>query len=95
MIKVQIVSSKNSAPNLFCPKKNYKNESMIINKISFQNPVFIVLYQLLLASIIYVNKNIAKAQPGFPAQVKVNQPCYYTSISMITRRSSKISLIKL
>ena len=45
MIKVQIVSSKNSAPNLFCPKKNYKNENMRINKISLENPVFIVFYQ--------------------------------------------------
>ena len=45
MIKVQIVSSKNSTPNLFCPKKNYKNENMIINKISFENPVFIVFSQ--------------------------------------------------
>ena len=42
MIKVQIVSSKNSAPNLFCPKKNYKKENMIVNKRSFENPVFIV-----------------------------------------------------
>ena len=45
MIKVQIISSKNSAPNLFCPKKNYKNENMIINKMLFENPVFIVFYQ--------------------------------------------------
>ena len=30
MIKVQIVSSKNSTPYLFCPKKDYKNEN--INK---------------------------------------------------------------
>ena len=59
---------------------------MIINKISFENPVFIVFYQQLLASIIYVNKNIAKAQPEFRTQVKVNQPYYYTLISMITRR---------
>ena len=28
MIKVQIVSSKNSAPYLFCPKKDYKNENL-------------------------------------------------------------------
>ena len=34
MIKVQIVSSKDSAPNPFCAKKNYKNENMIINKTS-------------------------------------------------------------
>ena len=86
MIKVQILSSKNSGPNLFCPKKNYKNENMMIKKISFENPVFIVFYQWLLASIIYVNKNIANAQPGFRGQVKVKQPCYYTSISIITRR---------
>ena len=45
MIKVQIVSSKNSGPNLFCPKRNCKNENMIINKISFENPVFKVFYQ--------------------------------------------------
>ena len=45
MIKVQILSSKNSALNIFCPKKNYKNENMIINNISFENPVFIVFYQ--------------------------------------------------
>ena len=44
MIKLQIVSSKNSAPNLFSPKKNDKNENMIIT-ISFKNPVFIVFYQ--------------------------------------------------
>ena len=61
---------------------------MVMNKISFENcySVFIVFYEQLLASIIYVNKNIAKAQPRFRGQVKVNQPCYYTSISMITRR---------
>ena len=45
MIKVQIVSSKNSVPNPFCPKKNYKNENMIINKMSFENPFFTVFYQ--------------------------------------------------
>ena len=45
MIEVQIVSSKNSAPNPFCPKKNYKNENMIINQISFENSIFIVSYQ--------------------------------------------------
>ena len=33
MIKVQIVSSKNSAPYLLCPKKDYyENENMIINE---------------------------------------------------------------
>ena len=69
---------------------------MNINKLSFENPVFIVLYQYLLASIIYINKITAKVQPGFRGQVKVNQTCYYTSISMIARREvRKISLIKL
>ena len=77
MTKVQIVSSRNSAPNLFCSKKNYKNK---------KNPVFIVFYKKLLATIIYVNKNIAKAQSRFRGQGEVNQPCYYTSVSMITGR---------
>ena len=45
MIKVQILSSKNSAPNLFCPKENCKKENRIINKISCENPVHIVFYQ--------------------------------------------------
>ena len=45
MIKVQIASSKNSAPSVFYPKKNYKNKNMIINKTSFKNLVFIVFYQ--------------------------------------------------
>ena len=44
MIQEQIVSSKNSAPNLFCPQKNYKNENKI-NQISFENSVFVVFYQ--------------------------------------------------
>ena len=65
MIKVQIRSSKNSASNLFCPKKNYKNENMIINKLLFENLVFILFYQYLLASIIYINKITVKVQPGF------------------------------
>ena len=59
---------------------------MIVNKIPFENPVFIVFYQQLLVSIIYVNKIIANAQPGFGGQVKVNQNYYYTSIAMITGR---------
>ena len=49
-----------------------------------ENPVFIMFYLLMfyvfLATIIYVNKNIAKAQPVFWGQVEVNQPCYYTSV---------------
>ena len=45
MIKVQIASSKNSAPDLFSPKKNYKNKNMTKNKILFGNPVFVVFYQ--------------------------------------------------
>ena len=44
MIKVQIVSSKNSPPNIFGPKKllkqKYDNKQNIV-----QNPVFIVFYQ--------------------------------------------------
>ena len=39
MTKVQIVSSKNIAPNLVYPKKNYRNGNIIINKISFEIPV--------------------------------------------------------
>ena len=51
MIKVKIASSKNSAPYLFCPKKDYyKNKNLIINKISFEYPVFIVFCQKLLAT---------------------------------------------
>ena len=84
MIKVKIIISDNSAPNLFCPKRNNKNENMIINKMSFGNPAF---YSVLsIASIIYVNKNIVKAQPWFRGQVEVTQPSYYTLISMIKRR---------
>ena len=42
--------------------------------------------QKLLATIIYVHKNIAKVQPRFRGHVEENQPSYYTSVSMITRR---------
>ena len=75
MAKVQIVSSKNLAWYLW----------QEINKISFENPVFTVFYQKLLAIIIYINKNITKEQPRLRGQVEANQPRYYTSIPMITR----------
>ena len=65
-----------------------KNEYVRITYFSL-----IVFYQQLLLSVIYVNENIAKAQPGFRSQVKVNQPCYYTSISIITRREFVQKLI--
>ena len=53
----------------------------------FENHVFTVLYEKLLVTIIYINKNITKAQPRLQGPVEVNQPCYYTSISMITRKT--------
>ena len=58
---------------------------MIINNISFKNPVFTMFYQKLLTTIIYINQNIAKAQSRLRGQVEPNQPRYYTSILMITR----------
>ena len=60
-----------------------------MNKVSFENPIFTVFYQKLLATIMYINKNIAKVQPRFRGQVEVNQPCYYTSISMIIRTKAQ------
>ena len=38
---------------------------MIINKILFENPIFVVFYQYFLAAIIYINKNFAKRNQGF------------------------------
>ena len=35
-----------------------------MNKILFENPVFTVFYQKLLATRIYINKNIAKVRPS-------------------------------
>ena len=65
MTKVQIVSSKNSAWYLFRSKKGYKSEIWSeTNKILFENLVFTVFYQKILATIIYVSKNIAKMQQG-------------------------------
>ena len=91
MIKAQIASSKNSGPYIFCPKENYyKNENMTINK--YNNVWISCFYSVLsetLSYIIYINKNITKAQPRFRGQVEVNQPCYYTSILMITRTKSQ------
>ena len=57
-----------------------------MNKVSFENPIFTVFYQKLLATIMYINKNIAKVQPRFRGHVEENQPSYYISVSMITRR---------
>ena len=51
----------------------------------FENPDFTVLYQKVSAKVIYINGNIAKAQPRLRGQVEVNQPHYYTTIWMITR----------
>ena len=51
----------------------------------FENPVFTVFYQKLLATIIYINKNIAKAEPRLRDQVQENQPSYYTSSSIIAK----------
>ena len=41
--------------------------------------------QKLLATIIYINKNIPKVQPRLQGPVEANQPRYCTSFSMITR----------
>ena len=77
MNTAQIVSSRNLTRYLFCSKKGYKNENMIRNKkISFENPVFTVFYQNLLATRIYINKNIAKAPPRLRVQVEADQPRY-------------------
>ena len=58
MIKVEIVSSKNST--LFCSMEGYKNENMIINKENIiGKSCFTVFYQKLSATIIYINKIIA------------------------------------
>ena len=43
----------------------------------FENPVFTVFYQKLLTTIIYINENIAKAEPRLRGQVQANQPNYY------------------
>ena len=51
---------------------------------SFENLVFRVFYQKLLAIRIYTKKNIAEAQPRLRGQVEANQPRYYTSVAMIT-----------
>ena len=48
-----------------------------------------MLYEKLLATIVYINKNIANAQPRLRGQVKVSQPHYYTSISMNTKKKKK------
>ena len=65
----------------------YKNENMMKNKqnIVWKYPVFTVLYQKLLATIIYTNRNIAKAQSRLGGQAEENQPHYYIAISMITK----------
>lgn len=53
-----------------------------MNKISFEKPVFTVFYQKPLAARIYKNKSIRQST----VQVEANQPRYYISISMITRK---------
>ena len=73
MTKVQFVSSKNSAWDFFCSKKGYKNKNMIWNKILIKNPVFMMFYQKLLATILYITKKIAKVQPSLRGQVAANQ----------------------
>ena len=55
----------------------------------FEYPVFYSVLSKTLSYIIYINKNITKAQPRFRGQVEVNQPCYYTSILMITTTKSQ------
>ena len=49
----------------------------------FENPVFTMFYQKLLATRICINKKIGKAQPRLQGQFEENQPRYYISISMI------------
>ena len=56
------------------------------NKILFENHVLTAFCQKQLATITHMNKNIAKAQPSLRGPVEANQPRYYTSISMITRK---------
>ena len=85
MTKIRIASSKNSAWYLFCSEKCHKNKNMIL-KILFENPVLTAFYQKQLVTITHINKNIAKAQPSLRGPVEANQPRYYTSISMITRK---------
>ena len=71
MIKIQIVSAKNSAWYPFCYKKGYKNENMIQNnKILFENAVFTLLYQKLLATIIYINKALLKCNQDCKGKLK-------------------------
>ena len=42
----------------------------------FENPVFTVFYQKLVAARICINKNMAKAQPRLRDQVEAKQPLY-------------------
>ena len=55
-----------------------------MNKISFENSVFTIFYQKLLAERIYI-KNIAKTQTRLRGPVEANQLHYFTSISVIIR----------
>ena len=95
MITIQIVSSKNSARYLFCSKKGYKNGNMIRNKQNIVwNLVLTVFCQKLFATRIYLNKNIAKAQPRLQRQVETNQPRNYTSIWMITKTMDSLDFVR-
>ena len=85
MTKVQIISFENSAWYVFCFRKGYKNKSIIRITKMFENSIFTVFSQKLLATVRYINENIPKAQPGLWGQVEANQSHYYTSILMITR----------
>ena len=51
-----------------------------MNKISFENSVFTIFYQKLLAERIYIIKNIAKTQTRLRGPVEANQLHYFTSI---------------
>ena len=51
----------------------------------FENSIFTVFSQNLLATVRYINENIPKAQPSVRGQVEANQSRYYTSILIITR----------
>ena len=56
-----------------------------MNKISFENSVFTIFYQKLLAERIYIIKNITKTQTRLRGPVEANQLHYFTSISVIIR----------
>ena len=59
---------------IFCVLKSTTKSKIWyeINKILFENPVFIVFYQKLLAIKVYINKNIAKTQSRSQGPVEAN-----------------------